>query len=302
MTVCANSSSGASKEKSALIGVVAGLADTVLTALAFLSSNSAALLADTLKTLLEFCAALISYIVMRKVSNASSVNFNYGTGKLESLSGLLIGSLMCACLLAITANAIYCLFNPSHISGPGVWAGMALQTVYAGVNGWLYKKNLKLSKEGGGSTLLKSQANLFLSKMLANVFIFASLLLGVLFAGQQWAAFIDPVSSLIVGMFIIFCAMGVFSSSIFDLMDKTLEESDQLMILRGLARHFDSYRELHGIRSRRAGGKAFIEIFLEFEPEMNMSEAGRVAASIKADIEREIPNSQVAVCLASGPL
>jgi len=289
------------KEKAAFIAVGFGALDAVLTTLTYLSSNSSALLADTLKTVLELCAAIVSLIVIRRVSNASSEDFNYGTGKLESLSSLFIGILMCICLLAITGNAVYRIFHPAHIGGAGVWAGMALQLAYCGINGWIYLQNLKLSKQEN-STLLKSQANLFLSKLLANAFIFASLLLGVIFADAKWAAQIDPVASLIIAMFILSCATGVFSSSVFDLMDRSLEESDQLLILRGLARHFDCYRELHGIHSRRAGGKAFIEIYLEFDPGMSMAEVGNGAADIQADIEKSIPNSQVSICLASKPV
>ncbi len=289
------------KEKAAVTAVAFGLVDTVLTTMTYISSNSSALLADTLKTFLELCAAIISLIVLRRVSNASSASFNYGTGKLESLSSLLIGILMCICLLAITGNALFHIFHPSHISGAGVWAGMALQLAYCGINGWIYKENLELSRKEC-STLLKSQANLFLSKLLANAFIFVSLLLGVIFAHHEWAALIDPVASLIVGMFILSCATGVFSNSVFDLMDRTLEESDQLMILRGLASNFDMYRELHGIRSRRAGGKAFVEIYLEFEPDLKMADVKKTAASIQASIEKSIPNSQVSICLAEKPI
>ena len=285
------------KEKAALTAVVFGLVDTVLTTLTYLSSNSSALLADTLKTLLEFCAALISLIVIRRVSNAGSADFNYGTGKMESLSSLFIGILMCICLLAITGNAIFHIFHPSHICGTGVLAGMALQLAYCGINGWIYMENIKLSRKEN-STLLKSQANLFLSKMFSNAFIFFSLLAGIIFTHHTWATLIDPVASLIIGMFILSCATGVFSSSVFDLMDRSLEESDQLMILRGLAKHFDMYKELHGIRSRRAGGKAFIEIYLEFEADLKMADVNVTASSIQMNIEKSIPNSQVSICLA----
>lgn len=289
------------KEKAALIAVGFGSVDTVLTTATYLSSGSSALLADTLKTLLELCAATVSYFVLRSVRESGSDRFNYGTGKLESLSSLFIGILMTICLVAIAGNAIYSILHPSHIGGPGVYAGMALQFVYGGINGWIYRTNLRLSKEEN-STLLKSQANLFLSKLLANIFIFSALGAGLLLGHYEWAAYIDPAASLIVGLFILVCATGVFSNSVFDLMDRTLEENDQFTILRALASHFHAFHELHGIRSRRAGGKAFIEIHLAFDPDMPMSEAGKVAAEIRTDIERSIPNSQVSICLADEPI
>lgn len=289
------------KERAMLTAAAAGFVDVLLTTGAYLSSNSSALLADSLKTLLEFCAALVALVVVRRVSHSSSHNFNYGTGKLEGLSSLLVGILMCVCLFAIAGNAIFCLLHPSHISGAGVWAGMAIQLVYALINGWIYAANLRLSKAEGGSTLLKSQANLFLSKMLANIFIFAALASGMAFSSHAWSAYIDPLASLLVGFFILSCATGVFSNSVFDLMDRSLEESDQLLILRGLASHFDQFRVLHGIRSRRAGGKAFIEIFLEFDPAMTASYIHAIANSLKAEIEGNIPNSHVSVCLSDKP-
>src|SRR5262245_33995610 len=39
----------------------------------------------------------------------------------------------------------------------------------------------------------------------------------------------------------------------------------QLHVLRCLSGHFDDYRDFHGMRSRRAGSRVFIEIFLEFD-------------------------------------
>lgn len=288
------------KEKAALVAVAFGGADTVLTTLTYYFSGSSALLADTLKTILEFCAATVSYFVLRSVRDNATERFDYGTGKMESLSSLFIGVLMTVCLLGIVANGVYRIINPLEIGGAGVWAGIALQAVYGCINGWIFRENLRLSRLEN-STLLKSQANLFLSKMLANIFIVLALGAGIAFSDYEWAVYIDPAASLVVGLFILVCATGVFHASVFDLMDRTLEESDQLVILRALSKHFDDFHELHGIRSRRAGGRAFIEIHLEFDPLLPMARASLAAASIREAIEASIPQSQVSICLADRP-
>jgi len=85
-------------------------------------------------------------------------------------------------------------------------------------------------------------------------------------------------------------------------MDRTLEEENQIIILRELAGHFEEYEELHGIRSRRSGSKVFIEIFLEFDPEDTMAEIQKTAAEIRRNIETKINNSSVTIALADRPI
>jgi len=81
----------------------------------------------------------------------------------------------------------------------------------------------------------------------------------------------------------------------YDLLDRALEESLQLVILRALASHFHEYEALHGIRSRRTGSNTYIEIFLEFEDERKMSEVQQVIDSIKTDLEQKIQGSHVVI-------
>jgi len=81
----------------------------------------------------------------------------------------------------------------------------------------------------------------------------------------------------------------------YDLLDRALEESLQLVILHALASHFHAYEALHGIRSRRTGGNVYIEIFLEFEDECKMSEVQQIIDSIKMDVEQKIQGSHVVI-------
>ncbi|TXT37284.1 MAG: cation diffusion facilitator family transporter, partial [Comamonadaceae bacterium] len=228
----------------------------------------------------------------------ASHKFNYGVDKLENLSSLLIGMLMLVCLLIIGGNAVLHILHPSSISGPGVWISMAVQVVYAFVNGNFYLKNKRMAK-AQASPLLESQASLFFTKAFGNVFILLSLVSSLALANYSWSYYIDPVASLIIAISILVSAMGIFSSSVFDLLDRSLEESDQIMIMRELALHFDDYEVLHGIRSRRAGSQAFIEIYLEFAPEKTISEVQPVIDHLRANLVAAIPGAKVTIGLTT---
>ena len=90
---------------------------------------------------------------------------------------------------------------------------------------------------------------------------------------------------------ILMSAVGVFSSSCYDLLDGTLEEADQLKIMRELVNNFDRFDMLYGVRSRRAGSHAFIDIFLGFEPEKRIGEAQRDIDAIRGAISAHFPRA-----------
>jgi divalent metal cation (Fe/Co/Zn/Cd) transporter len=171
---------------------------------------------------------------------------------------------------------------------------MAVQVVYAFVNGNFYLKNKRMAK-AQSSPLLESQASLFFTKAFGNVFILLSLVSSLALAKYSWSYYIDPIASLIIAASILVGAMGIFSSSVFDLLDKSLEESDQIVIMRELASHFDDFEALHGIRSRRAGSHAFVEIYLEFAPEKKISEVQPIIDHLRSNLEAAIQGARVTI-------
>jgi cation diffusion facilitator family transporter len=297
----APSSNSASRESAALTGVVAGLADTGITIVAMMASHSSVLLADTCKTMLEFVAVLMAWFAIRRINRGANHQFDYGIGKLENLSSLLVGLLMILCLLIIAVNTVRNIMHPSHIQGFGVWISIAAQVVYAGINGFLCVRNRRMAA-AEASPIMASQARLFLTKALANLFILASLILSMALAKYQWSLYIDPIASLVIGGSILLAAVGILKSSFYDLLDRTLEETSQVFILRELARHFDEYEALHGLRSRRAGSKVFVEIFLEFDPDKKVGEVQDVINRLRLDIENAVQGSRVTIALATEPV
>lgn len=297
MSHAIGSAAGGDKEAATRSAVIAAAIDTVFTLAAFAAASSAVILADFLKTFLEFVAVLLAWFALRRIRRGGGHQFDYGVGKLENLSSLLVGVLMFGCLSIIAITAIRNLLHPSHVTGIGVWIGLANQLIYVFVNTRLSIGARRMAREQN-SPLMASQAGLFLTKALANGFILVALGLSLLLKDYAWALYIDPVASLIIAGSILLAALGIFKDSTLDLLDRTLEENSQLTILRALARHFDHYDDVHEIRSRRAGSHVFIEIILTFPPAQPASAVQSSARLLKAELEKEIPGSRVTIGVA----
>ena len=275
------------------------LLDTVIVSLALLAAHSSVLLADFFKTLLELVAVTLSWLAIRRINRGENYQFDYGLGKMEHLVSLFVGLLMAACILLIAANAVRNILHPTHIAGIGILISIADQIVYTFVNTLLWIKNRREARIAS-SPLMEAQSKLFLTRMIGNVFILLSLGLSMTLKSFAWASYIDPAASLVIGASILMAAMGLFSTSISNLLDRTLEESDQIVILRELARHFDDYEAIQSIRSRRAGTQVFVDILLEFDPEKKVGDVQKAISDIRRNIEQNIRGSRVTIGLAAG--
>ncbi len=289
----------ADKERATQQALVAGVLDTVVSLGALLAASSSVLLADFLKTSLECVAVLLAWLSLRRIIHGRNQAFDFGIGKLESLSSVFVGVLMTLGVVVIVVNAVLNIMNPSHISGVGVYISGAAQLVFGVINTRMAFNARRLARQSA-SPIIMAQQQLFTSRAVGNGFIFASLALSMLLHGYAWSVYIDPIASLIVAGFIGFSAMGVFADSFNDLLDKTLDEELQLVITRELVAHFDEYENLRGIRSRRSGSQVFIDIFLEIAPDRKVGDVQSFFDTLRTGLESKIPNSRVVVGLAGG--
>ena len=124
----------------------------------------------------------------------------------------------------------------------------------------------------------------------------ASLALTLIFRAHDWSHYIDTIFSFVLSGFLLTSAYMVTADSMYDLLDRSLDESLQMEITRLLVAHFDEYEDLHGVQSRRSGGHVYIEIFLKFDGTRRMAEVQRAIDHITADLENKIPSSQVMIC------
>jgi divalent metal cation (Fe/Co/Zn/Cd) transporter len=155
-------------------------------------------------------------------------------------------------------------------------------------------KNVRILKQQS-SPIIASQARLWFSKACFDITMASVLIMALIFDEFTWSLYLDPLASLVGAGFLIHGAWAITSSSVGDLLDVSLEESTQLVILRELVKHFDDYDALHKVRSRRSGSNVFIEIFMSFDPELKMLEITKRIERLHDNISAIIPGAQVLI-------
>lgn len=280
------------REKNLLLGVAFCACDVLLMAGAAWYANSLAILSDLLKESTDFLAVLASYLTVLALCKAPGHRFAYGIGKLENLVSLAIGLVMVGCSFFLLTKVVNHFHHPVPTSG--TLPGIIIFTIYAFIGFGIWARNRWILRHQH-SPIIESQARLWFSKACFDASLATALTLELIFRGQSWSFYLDPLASLLGVGFMIHAAYAIASSSVEDLMDATLGESFQLRILNQLVRHIDEYDRLHKVRSRRSGSRIFVEVFVEFPPELRMVEAQQRIQRLRHSIAAAVPGAEVSI-------
>jgi len=287
------------KEKAILLGLIFGAVAMIPIIISAVLSNSLIVLTDVLKSGSELLAVMFSYFAIRKVSKGANMVYNYGYGKLEGFSSLLMAFVIGVSLIIILFNAYLGFAHPEPLVGIGVVIAIGAN-IFTGIfNIWQWLNYRKIDKDSP-SPIITGQLNLYRSKYISDISVTITLVLGLVLRKYTFAHFIDPIGAVVLSGFLFYAVYTLFSQSMDNLMDRTLEESLQMGILRVLGLHFNDYHNIHDIRSRRSGQYIFIDLYLEFDPEKPMKTVQQAIHEINADILGFIKNCQVNIVPCTG--
>jgi cation diffusion facilitator family transporter len=102
---------------------------------------------------------------------------------------------------------------------------------------------------------------------------------GAIFLGQRWAV-LDPVASIVVGVFIIKVSVELLRNGIGDLMEHSLPDEVEEEILR-LAASVPGVVEPHELRTRRLGNHYAIELHILMDGNITLCEAHDKASEVE---------------------
>jgi len=286
------------KEHSILLGLLLGIFGLITGIIAAVIANSLTLESEILKNIGLVTAVFLSYLSIRKVNRGRTEGYNYGYGKLESVSGLIVATVLVISLIIVIGHTIERFQHPVELHEGGVDLAIVFSAVALLTSAWLWRHDYHLTKEEY-SPVLESLWRMYRSKTVASMLVIISLALSAIFSDQPWATYVDPVVSVIIGLFIVQSIYNISAMSVYDLLDRALEESLQIVILRELAHYFDEYEAIHGIRSRRSGANVYVEIFLEFDGDRKMAEVQKVIDDIRTGLESKINGSEIIISPAT---
>ena len=284
------------QERAVLLCLVLSVGVALPSLVVAVRSESVLLLGDVLDYVRAIVVSFLAWRILRAGRTAGARGFDYGTGRLQTLGGVVGATLYVGLLLVLTVVSVQRCFRPVELDRTFTGAGALLQLVAFAVDGWLWLRIRRLARQEF-SPVLEMQWQSARADALASLAVFASLGLTLILLQYSWAVYLDPFFSLVYIGYAGVSFLPGLMDGIRELSDKSLQEDLQLRIDRRLAENFHGYSAFHGVRSRRSGGRVFIEVALSFPSGQSVEVALETIERLRRGIESDIPGSEVRVAL-----
>ena len=264
------------------VTLVGGVVNVILLLFKFVAGilgHSAAMVADAVHSLSDFVTDVIVIVFVHISGKPKDKSHDYGHGKYETLAMTIIGVALLAVAIGIVYGGVTKIINwlnGEELQAPGMlalWAALLSVVLKEGVYRYSMIEARKLQSQA-----VEANAWHHRSDALSSVGT-AIGIGGAIFLGQRWTV-LDPVASVIVGLFIVKVAIFLLRDGIGDLMEQSLPDEVEAEILQ-LAGSVDGVCEPHDLRTRRIGNHYAIELHILMDGNITLCEAHDKASEVE---------------------
>jgi cation diffusion facilitator family transporter len=269
------------------VTLVGGAVNVILLLFKFVAGivgHSAAMVADAIHSLSDFVTDLIVLVFVRISGKPEDKSHDYGHGKYETLAMTIIGMALLAVAIGIVYSGmtkIIAWANGAQLEAPGMlalWAALLSVLLKEGVYRYSMVKARQLKSQA-----VEANAWHHRSDALSSIGTAVGIG-GAIFLGQRWTV-LDPIASVIVGLFIVKVSIDLLRDGIGDLMEQSLPDVIEDEIL-GLVASLPDVVEPHDLRTRRIGNHYAIELHILMDGDITLREAHDKASEVE-DLLRE---------------
>jgi ferrous-iron efflux pump FieF len=254
---------------------------------AWLATDSVALLSSLLDSLLDAAASVINLVAVRHALTPADDEHRFGHGKAEPLAGLAQSAFICGSGLILLIEAVQRFGAPAPVQRPELGIAVSLLAIVLSIGLVLYQRHVVART---GSVAIAADSLHYGADALLNGAVILSLGLGMLVD----APLIDPVCGTLIALWILRGAIAIARQSLDLLMDRELPAADRARIL-GIARAQPEVRDIHDLRTRSAGTHIFVQMHLELDPDMRLSQAHEIADRVEHDIRAAYPKAEIII-------
>ena len=256
--------------------------------------HSAAMVADAVHSLSDFVTDIIVLVFVHISGKPKDKSHDYGHAKYETLAMTIIGAALLAVAIGIEYSGLTQIIlwaQGGNLAAPGMlalWAALLSIVLKETVYHYSMAKARQLNSQA-----VEANAWHHRSDALSSIGT-AIGIGGAIFLGQRWTV-LDPIASIIVGMFILKVSVDLLRNGVGDLMEQSLPDAIENEILQ-LAASVPGVAEPHDLRTRRLGNHYAIELHILMDGDITLREAHNKADEVEAILRQHYgPDTHIAV-------
>lgn len=241
--------------------------------------HSHALLADGLHSLADLSTDLMVWFAAKYSNQPADQEHPYGHGRIETAFTVLLGVVLMVTAAGIMWDAGKRLLEPETLLIPTqivLW--VAALSIAA--NEWLYHYTMRAAKQTK-SSLLAANAWHHRSDAISSIVVFIGVggsLLGF--------PYLDAFAALAVAVMIVKIGWDQTWSAVRELIDTGLEPQ-KIKAIKRVIKQVEGVKSMHMLRSRRMAGTSLIDVHIEVDSHLSVSEGHHIGDYVRMRLMEE---------------
>ena len=243
-------------------------------------AHSQALIADGVHSLSDLATDFVVLYAARHAREGADDEHPYGHGRIETIATVALGGLLILAAVGIAWDAINHMLEPDSLAQPGFWA-LVVAAISVVSKEAIYQYTMVVARKYKSKML---EANAWHSRSDA----ISSIVVLVGIAGSMAGyRYLDAVAAVGVGLMIAKIGWNLTFHSFRELIDTGLDQ-ERVDAIRQNILSVDGVRSLHILRTRSMGADALVDVHIQVDPELSVSEAHYISESVRLKLIKEI--------------
>ena len=267
--------------------VATGLFMLFIKALAFVVTNSIAMLASMADSALDVFGSFINLLAVRQALTPADREHRFGHGKAEPLAGLAQGAFISGSAIFLVVQGVQRLIDPRPIEHGALGLAVMVVSIVAALALVMLQRHVVRRT---GSIAINAD----FMHYLADIVINAGVVVAILLATRLGMPLADPVVGILVAGVLAFGVVRIVRQSYDQLMDRELPNADRDRIKAIVMRH-PAVFDMHDLRTRAAGARTFIQVHIELDPTLSLFRAHSISDEVEAEIRAAFPLAEIII-------
>ena len=226
-----------------------------------------------------------------------SLDYNYGSGKIEALSSL-ITDILVTIAIATTLVSITINFNSPVEKVEGLLGACALKTWYVISDhiGYVARKKIYLEEK---NRLFESEMMNIKRELMFDSVGLGALIVITLLNGNQIGNYIQSIVSALLAVYVLYNTINHIRESVDELLDKSLDYKQKTAFRQMLIRFYGRYKEVEKIKSRKSGNSTYVEYHLIFDKGSTYDEIEQLSRDLQQNLTELIGECEVSIVVAN---
>ena len=266
-------------QKVTLVGSAGNIALMIFKFIAGILGHSSAMIADAVHSLSDFVTDIIVLVFVSVSAKPQDRSHDYGHGKFETIATFFIGLALIAAAVGIIVSGVMALIDwagGAKLKAPGqlaLWAALLSIVVKEVLYQYTAYKGKRLNSQAVVANAWHHRSDA-LSSIAAAIGIGGAILLG-----DRWTV-LDPIASIVVGLFLVKVAVGLLRTSIGELTEGSLPQETEQEI-EDIITSVSEISKPHNLRTRRIGNRIAIEAHIRMDGNMPLRDVHNITSQVE---------------------